>query len=71
MEKKPFLTGARGRAIDLPDGKLFNIHLAICNVLHASGSGEVINKVQDEADFNKGIVKDDAYASRISAFALK
>ncbi|KAK9358573.1 hypothetical protein V1504DRAFT_471064 [Lipomyces starkeyi] len=52
--------------------QLFNIHLAICNVLHASGAGAVINKVlQDEADFNEGIVKDDASASRISAFALK
>ncbi|KAK9319216.1 hypothetical protein V1517DRAFT_333252 [Lipomyces orientalis] len=71
-EEITFGLGPQGHAIDLPDGELFNIHLAIANVLHASGAGEVINKVlQDEAEFNDGIVEDEASASRISAFALK
>ncbi|KAK9244294.1 hypothetical protein V1506DRAFT_522867 [Lipomyces tetrasporus] len=71
-EEITFGLGPQGHAIDLPYGELFNIHLAIANVLHASGAGEVINKVlQDEADFNDGIIEDEASASRISAFALK
>ncbi|KAK9324475.1 hypothetical protein V1517DRAFT_351308 [Lipomyces orientalis] len=59
-----FGLGPRGRSLDMPDGELFNIH--------ASEAGEAINRVlQDEADFNDGIVEDRASASRISAFALK
>ncbi|KAK9384465.1 hypothetical protein V1515DRAFT_589168 [Lipomyces mesembrius] len=65
-------TGSQGHAIDLPNGELVNIHLAIGKVLHASAAGEVINKVlQDEEDYNDGIVEDGASAARISAFALK
>ncbi|KAK9251236.1 hypothetical protein V1507DRAFT_465181 [Lipomyces tetrasporus] len=71
-EEVIFGLGPQGRAIDLPDGELFNIHLAIGNVLHASGAGEVINKVlQDEEDYDDGIVEDVASAARISAFALR
>ncbi|KAJ8103718.1 hypothetical protein POJ06DRAFT_242660 [Lipomyces tetrasporus] len=45
---------------------------SIGNVLHASGAGEVINKVlQDEEDYDDGIVEDVASAARISAFALR
>ncbi|KAK9234859.1 hypothetical protein V1525DRAFT_349445, partial [Lipomyces kononenkoae] len=67
-----FGTGPQGNAIDLPDGELFNIHLAIARVLHASGAGEVINNVlQDEKNYNDGIVEDEASAARISAFALR
>ncbi|KAK9239187.1 hypothetical protein V1525DRAFT_438382 [Lipomyces kononenkoae] len=51
---------------------LFNIHLAIARVLHASGAGEVINNIlQDEENYNDGIVKDEASAARISAFAVR
>ncbi|KAK9482233.1 hypothetical protein V1527DRAFT_476987 [Lipomyces starkeyi] len=71
-EEVIFGLGPQGYAIDLPDGELFNIHLAIANVLHASGAGEIINKViQDEEDYNDGLVEDEAYASRILAFSLK
>ncbi|KAK9325313.1 hypothetical protein V1517DRAFT_190625 [Lipomyces orientalis] len=71
-EELIFGLGPKGRSVDLPDGELFNIHLAIGNVLHASGAGEVIDRVlQDEEDFNNGIVEDEASSSRISAFALK
>ncbi|KAK9262444.1 hypothetical protein V1519DRAFT_384773, partial [Lipomyces tetrasporus] len=40
-----FGKGPQGRTIDLPDGELFNIHLAIGRVLHSSRVGEMINKV--------------------------
>ncbi|KAK9369448.1 hypothetical protein V1509DRAFT_619451 [Lipomyces kononenkoae] len=67
-----FGLGPLGNAVDLPDGELFNIHLAIARVLHASGAGEVINKVlQDEEDYNDGIVDDEASGARISAFAVR
>ncbi|KAK9357613.1 hypothetical protein V1504DRAFT_44487 [Lipomyces starkeyi] len=57
----------KGHAIDLPDGELFNIHLAIGNVLHASGAGETFNKIlQDEDNYNDGIVTDEDSAARIS-----
>ncbi|KAK9234059.1 hypothetical protein V1525DRAFT_84561 [Lipomyces kononenkoae] len=71
-EEVIFGQGPQSRAIDLPDGELFNIHLAIGNVLHASGAGEVINQLlQDEEDYDDGIVEDGASAARISAFALR
>ncbi|KAK9243166.1 hypothetical protein V1506DRAFT_581166, partial [Lipomyces tetrasporus] len=55
-EEVIFGTGPRGREIDLPDGELFNIHLAIARVLHASGAGECINKIlRDEEDYNDGM----------------
>ncbi|KAK9237141.1 hypothetical protein V1525DRAFT_173594 [Lipomyces kononenkoae] len=67
-----FGPGQEGTTIDLPDGELFNIHLAIANVLHASGAGEVINKIlQDEDDYKEGIVKYEATSARILAFALQ
>ncbi|KAK9364503.1 hypothetical protein V1509DRAFT_636146 [Lipomyces kononenkoae] len=67
-----FGRGPEGTTIDLPDGELFNIHLAISNVLHASGAGEVIDKIlQDEDDYKEGIVKDEASSARILAFALQ
>ncbi|KAK9357507.1 hypothetical protein V1504DRAFT_55983 [Lipomyces starkeyi] len=67
-----FGTGPQGHEIDLPDGELFNIHLAIGRVLHASGAGEIINKIlRDEEDYNDGIVEDGASAARIAAFALR
>ncbi|KAK9350473.1 hypothetical protein V1505DRAFT_314652, partial [Lipomyces doorenjongii] len=71
-EEVMFGTGPRGHEIEFPDGELFNIHLAIAKVLHASGAGEVIGKIlQDEEDFNEGIVEDGPSAARISAFALR
>ncbi|KAK9357537.1 hypothetical protein V1504DRAFT_54829 [Lipomyces starkeyi] len=71
-EEVVFGMGPQGHEIDLPDGELFNIHLAIGKVLHASGAGEIINKIlQDEEDYNDGIVEDGASAARISAFALR
>ncbi|KAK9364824.1 hypothetical protein V1509DRAFT_572231, partial [Lipomyces kononenkoae] len=71
-EELVFGNGPEGSIIDLPDGELFNIHLAIANVLHASGAGEVIKKIsQDEEEYNEGIVKDEASGKRILAFALK
>ncbi|KAK9256571.1 hypothetical protein V1507DRAFT_382523, partial [Lipomyces tetrasporus] len=67
-----FGTGPQGNAVDLPDGELFNIHLAIARVLHASGAGEVISNIlQDEEKYNNGIVEDEASAARISAFAIR
>ncbi|KAK9318796.1 hypothetical protein V1517DRAFT_377031 [Lipomyces orientalis] len=58
--------------IALPDGELFNIHLAIGRVRHASGAGEVISKImRDEEDYNEGNVKDASSAARISALELK
>ncbi|KAK9367470.1 hypothetical protein V1509DRAFT_150387 [Lipomyces kononenkoae] len=66
-----FGTGLEGNTVDLPDGELFNIHLAIARVLHASGAGKVINNIlQDEENYNNGNVKDEASAARISAFAV-
>ncbi|KAK9237189.1 hypothetical protein V1525DRAFT_450687 [Lipomyces kononenkoae] len=71
-EQLVFGRGPEGSAIDLPDGGLFNIHLAVANVLHASGAREVINKVmQDEDDYNAGVVEDEASRARILAFALR
>ncbi|KAK9428977.1 hypothetical protein V1505DRAFT_387451 [Lipomyces doorenjongii] len=71
-EEVIFGTGPCGHEIDLPDGELFNIHLAIAKVLHASGAGEVISKIlQDEEDFNEGVLEDGPSAARISAFALR
>ncbi|KAK9312315.1 hypothetical protein V1524DRAFT_369860, partial [Lipomyces starkeyi] len=71
-EEVIFGNGPEGHAIDLPDGELFNIHLAIGKVLHASGAGETINKIlQDEDNYNDGIVTDEDSAARISAFALR
>ncbi|KAK9487414.1 hypothetical protein V1527DRAFT_460494 [Lipomyces starkeyi] len=70
--RKDYGTGPRGHEIDLPDGGLFNIHLAIAKVVYTSGAGEVISKIlQDEEDFNEGTVKDEASAVRISAFAVR
>ncbi|KAK9371649.1 uncharacterized protein V1513DRAFT_454985 [Lipomyces chichibuensis] len=67
-----FGRGPEGATMDLPDGELFNIHLSIANVLHASGAGEVIEKVlQDEEDYKEGIVKDEESCSKILAFALR
>ncbi|KAK9388163.1 hypothetical protein V1515DRAFT_597905 [Lipomyces mesembrius] len=71
-EEVMFGTGPRGHEIDLPDGELFNIHLAIAKVLHASGAGEAISKIlQDEEEFDEGIVEDGPSAARISAFAVR
>ncbi|KAK9368156.1 hypothetical protein V1509DRAFT_610053 [Lipomyces kononenkoae] len=71
-EQVTFGLGPLGNAVDLPDGELFNIHLAIARVLYASGAGEVINKVlQDEEDYNDGIVESEASAARISEFAVR
>ncbi|KAK9370742.1 hypothetical protein V1509DRAFT_616705 [Lipomyces kononenkoae] len=67
-----FGTGPQGNAVDLPDGELFNIHLSIVRVLHASGAGEVINNIlQDEEKYNDGVVEDEASAARISAYAIR
>ncbi|KAK9359376.1 hypothetical protein V1504DRAFT_470387 [Lipomyces starkeyi] len=71
-EEVIFGTGPRGHEIDLPDGELFNIHLTIAKVPYASGAGDVTSKIlQDEEDFNEGIVEDEASAARISAFAVR
>ncbi|KAK9238783.1 hypothetical protein V1525DRAFT_425141 [Lipomyces kononenkoae] len=71
-EELVFGNGPEGTTIDLPDGELFNIHLAIANVLHASGAGEVIDKVlQDEEEYKEGTVTDEVSGSRILAFALR
>ncbi|KAK9235892.1 hypothetical protein V1525DRAFT_445328 [Lipomyces kononenkoae] len=56
-----FGTGIEGNAVDLPDGELFNIRLSIATVLHES----------DEENYNNRIVKDEASAARISAFAVR
>ncbi|KAK9236559.1 hypothetical protein V1525DRAFT_345853, partial [Lipomyces kononenkoae] len=71
-EELVFGNGPEGTSIDLPDGELFNIHLAIANVLYASGAGQVIDKVlRDEEEYNEGTVTDEAFSSRIVAFALR
>ncbi|KAK9384193.1 hypothetical protein V1515DRAFT_446902 [Lipomyces mesembrius] len=67
-----FGNGPHGDTVDWPDGELFNIHYAIGKVLHASGAGEVIDKIlRDEEDYNDGIVANETSAARISAFSLK
>ncbi|KAK9331456.1 hypothetical protein V1520DRAFT_82807 [Lipomyces starkeyi] len=71
-EVTDFGQGLHGSGVALPDGELFNIHLAIGRVLHASGAGEIINKIlRDEEDYNGGNVCDADVAARISAFSLK
>ncbi|KAK9323808.1 hypothetical protein V1517DRAFT_87362 [Lipomyces orientalis] len=44
-EEVIFGHGPLGLTIDLPDGELFNIHLAIGRVLHMSGLGEIISNI--------------------------
>ncbi|KAK9372016.1 uncharacterized protein V1513DRAFT_453743 [Lipomyces chichibuensis] len=70
-EELLFGRGPEGATMDLPDGELFNIHLSIADVLHASGAGEVIEKVLQDEDDYKGIVKDEGSCSKILAFALR
>ncbi|KAK9384322.1 hypothetical protein V1515DRAFT_400305 [Lipomyces mesembrius] len=63
-----FWNRARGHEIDLPDGELFNIYLAIAKMLRASGAGKSYQQIlQDEDDFNEGVVEDRPSAARISA----
>ncbi|KAK9242906.1 hypothetical protein V1506DRAFT_463946 [Lipomyces tetrasporus] len=71
-EEVIFGHGPLGLTIDLPDGELFNIHLAIGRVLRMSGVGEIISKIlREEENYNDGYVIDEASDARISGFALK